>query len=78
MQKKYFRTILAIIFLTTLIFGGVKIARAATCADDPNPYLYYGIAGISKHDANDFQYSTAEVLLTCLDEYKLYEGDGSK
>lgn len=61
--------------LTKVFNISASNTTSASCGD---PKLVYGIAGVSKKGANDYQYSTAEVLSTCYVEYKLYGGEGRK
>lgn len=53
-----------------------EIAENLNCSREPT--LYYGVAGVSESGKNTFQYSTAEVLETCFDEYKLYAPEGER
>lgn len=66
--------------MATVVYGGYSrnyiFNILATCQSVPN--LYYGVAGVSKQGDGKYNYSTAEVLSSCYDEYRLYEGDGSK
>lgn len=63
-------------------YGGISIIKGFNIVIDANascqaaePRLYYGIASV-KDSNNAWQSSTAEVLETCKNEYKLYEGIG--
>jgi len=59
-------------------YGFVTIEKdikvSTSCKRQPN--LYYGIASVRINGTSSWQSSTAEVLETCKNEYKLFEGIG--
>ncbi len=64
----------------TASYGGVDVVTnfSITAFCNRDPILYFGIGAVKDSGDDNWHQSTAELLETCYDEYKLYEGTGGR